>query len=163
MFVLSNNELITFIIKMQSTFRLSNEDFAYIYSKVPRFNVDLIIRNEEGGVVLVKRSIEPHIGSWHLPGGTLYKGETIYEASVRVAKAETGFDTKVVRQLGFMEFPEEKRGDLLVHTVTVVLELHITGGELRKDENAKEIGIFSSLPNPGILEHFNFLKEHKIL
>ena len=90
-------------IFMQSPFRLSNEDFAYIYSKVPRFNVDLIIRTEDGGVVLVKRSIEPHIGSWHLPGGTLYKGETISDAAVRVAKAETGFDTEVIEQLGCME------------------------------------------------------------
>lgn len=148
---------------MQSPFRLSNEDFAYIYSKVPRFNVDLIIRTEDGGVVLVKRSIEPHIGSWHLPGGTLYKGETISNAAVRVAKAETGFDTEVIKQLGCMEFPEEKRGDLLIHTITVAVELRVLGGELAHDENAKEIGIFKTLPSPGIKEHFAFLEEKKIL
>jgi colanic acid biosynthesis protein WcaH len=149
------------ILDMETPFRLSNEDFAYIYSKVPRFNVDLVVRTE-GGIVLIKRSIEPHIGCYHVPGGTLYKGETFNDAAVRVAKNETGFDVEVVRILGAMEFPAEKRGDLIIHTVSVVLEVKVIGGELRKDNNAKEIGIFTTLPEPGISEHYTFLREHKI-
>jgi colanic acid biosynthesis protein WcaH len=149
------------ILDMETPFRLSNEDFAYIYSKVPRFNVDLVVRTE-GGIVLIKRSIEPHIGYYHVPGGTLYKGETFNDAAVRVAKNETGFDVEMVRILGAMEFPAEKRGDLIIHTVSVVLEVKVIGGELRKDNNAKEIGIFTTLPEPGISEHYTFLREHKI-
>jgi ADP-ribose pyrophosphatase YjhB (NUDIX family) len=97
-----------------------------------------------------------------VPGGTLYKGETFNDAAVRVAKNETGFDVEMVRILGAMEFPAEKRGDLIIHTVSVVLEVKVIGGELRKDNNAKEIGIFTTLPEPGISEHYTFLREHKI-
>lgn len=148
---------------MESPLRLSNEDFAYIYSKVPRFNVDLIIRAEEGGVILVQRSIEPHIGSWHLPGGTLYKEETIETAVVRVAKYETGLDVEVVRHLGVMEFPAEKRGVLSVHTISVGVEVCIVSGVLRQDGDAKNIGVFTTFPSPMIPGHFDFLKVHGIL
>lgn len=143
--------------------RLSDEDFAYVYSKVPRLNVDLVVRVGDSGIVLVKRSIEPNIGSWHLPGGTVYKGETLAEASTRVTKNETGFDADVVRTLGSMEFPEEKRGDIVVHTVSIVVEVKVTGGELKHDSNAKEIAIVKQLPSQVITEHFLFLKENKIL
>ena len=152
-------------IFMETPLRLSDEDFAYIYSKVPRFNVDLIIRKNEG-IVLIKRSIEPHIGKYHMPGGTVYKGETFKVAATRVAKTETGFDVEVLGQLGAMEFPAEKRGDLIVHTVSIVIECKVVGGELKKDNNAKEIGIFTTLPGDtdgGIDEHYAFIIAHKIL
>jgi ADP-ribose pyrophosphatase YjhB (NUDIX family) len=144
---------------MQSPFQLSNEDFAYIYSRVPRFNVDLIIRTKTG-VVLVQRSIEPNLGAWHLPGGTLYKGEKIEEAALRIAMAETGLQVKFIKQLGCMEFPEEKRGELLVHTISIGVEVEAVSGELKQDTNACNIGIFTVLPSPGIKEHFVFLKEY---
>lgn len=147
---------------MESVFRLSNEEFATFYSKVPRFNIDLLVRTE-GGIVLIKRSIEPNVGCFHVPGGTLYKGETFNEAAVRIAKNETGYTVEVVGILGAMEFPAEKRGELLMHTVSVVLEVKAIGGELKKDNNAKEIGIFTELPDPGIAEHYAFLRDHQLL
>ncbi len=148
---------------MKTPHRLSDEDFAHIYSMVPRLNVDLIVRTADGGVVLIKRSIEPHIGAWHVPGGTVYKEERMYEAAVRVAKNETGFDVVVDKQLGFMEFPFEKRGDLMIHTISIVIEVKVVSGELKQDTNAKEINIFYKLPEEdGIPEHFTFLQENGV-
>ena len=148
---------------MESPLRLSNEDFAYIYSKVPRFNVDLVLHAQDGGIVLIQRSIEPHVGSWHLPGGTLYKGETIYAAAIRVAKSETGLNVEVLKQLSVMEFPIEKRGELIVHTISVGDEVRAQSGELRQDANAKKIEVFSTIPFPMIIEHGIFLKKNGIL
>ena len=148
---------------MELPLRLSNEDFAYIYSKVPRFNVDLVLHAQDGGVVLIQRSIEPHIGSWHVPGGTLYKDETIQAAAIRIAKSETGLDVEVLRSIGVMEFPFEKRGDLGVHTISVGVEVRALSGELKQDANAKKIEVFSTIPSPMIPEHALFLKENGIL
>lgn len=148
---------------MESSLRLSNEDFAYIYSKVPRFNVDLIVHAQEEGVVLIQRSIEPHVGSWHLPGGTVYKGETILVAAIRIAKAETGLDVEVIKYLGVMEFPNEKRGDLIIHTISIGVEVRAFSGKLRQDVNAKKIGVFNTIPVPMIPEHGQLLKEKEIL
>ena len=142
---------------------LSQEDFETIYSKVPRLNVDLVIHDLKEGIVLVRRSIEPSIGSWHLPGGTVYKTETVEDASKRVAKNETGFDVEVTRCLGYMEFPHEKRGSIEVHTISIAMEVKIIGGELKKDNNAQEIGIFTELPFPFLPGHDEFLISHKLL
>jgi hypothetical protein len=52
---------------------LSHQDFAFIYSKVPRLTVEVIVV-VDGGVVLVKRQEASWQGQWHIPGGTvLYK------------------------------------------------------------------------------------------
>lgn len=51
----------------------------------------------KAGLVLVKRSIEPHSGEWALPGGYLDVGETWQEGSMRELREETGIDLPVTR------------------------------------------------------------------
>lgn len=141
---------------MNSKF-LSDEDFFSIYSKVPRLNVDLVINSSEG-ILLALRTIEPHIGKWHLPGGTVYKEETIEEAALRIAKKETGLDCKFIKSLGYMEFPSEMRSGVAIHTISIVIELSVLGGEVRHDENAKELKYFREIPENVVAEHGEFLK-----
>ena len=83
--------------------RLPFEEYKQIYSRVPRFCVDLIIQTKDG-VILTKRDIEPYRGMWHLPGGTLLLRESINSAAKRIAKDEVGIKIKVEKQLGLMEF-----------------------------------------------------------
>ncbi len=49
-------------------FLLTKKEFEYIYHKVPRLCIDLIIVKEKK-ILLTKRSIEPFINFWHFPGG----------------------------------------------------------------------------------------------
>jgi ADP-ribose pyrophosphatase YjhB (NUDIX family) len=140
---------------------LSDEDFEHIYSKVPRLNIDLVIASSDSGFIMTKRAIEPYMGHWHLPGGTVYKGETAAEAALRIAKKETGLDTSFSKFLGFMEFPNEERGRITTHTVSLVLEVTVDGGEPFVDENASEIRYFKDMPNPVVPEHASFLKSWK--
>ena len=81
----------------------SNEEFNSIYSRVPRLNVDLLFRDGEN-FLLALRNIEPYYGFWHFPGGTIYKGETIFEAAIRIAKKETGLDVIPKKSVGSIEF-----------------------------------------------------------
>lgn len=140
---------------------LSNEDFRTIYGKVPRLNVDLIIRSEKG-ILLALRSIEPYKGQWHLPGGTVYKGETIEEASLRVCKKETGLTARFIQCLGYMEFPHEVRSGVIMHTVSVAIELSVVEGELRHDEHADELAYYKEIPENCVSEHREFLQNIKI-
>ena len=149
---------------MENKFWLSNEDFNYIYGKVPRFNIDLVIR-KDGGIVMVQRAIDPYIDCWHLPGGTVYKGETIKEATIRISKNETGLDVDFVKCIDFMEFLNENRNSINMHTISVVIDVMFVGGSLLHDKNAKEIKIVSHLSDvsPIITEHLSFLQKYKIL
>ena len=42
-------------------------------------------------------------------------------------------------------------------------EVKVIGGELKKDNNAQEIGIFTELPFPFLPGHDEFLISHKLL
>lgn len=147
---------------MENPFWLSDEDYSSIYTKVPRLNIDVIIHYEDEGIVMVKRAIEPWILHWHLPGGTVYKGELIEDATIRIAKAETGLDVEFIRSIDYMEFIKEERGDLEMHSISIVIEARYKNGELTKDKNAEDIKVIHSLSeiSPVIDQHTNLLKKH---
>lgn len=136
--------------------RLSEKDFREIYEKVPRLCVDIVIKNEDG-VLLSMRSIKPYNGMWHIPGGTVYKEEKLEEAAIRIAKKETGLDVDLGKYLGYIEYLNEKRFGGYGHSFSVMLEAVSIGGELKSDENSKELKYFKELPENLIKEQRDFL------
>ena len=68
---------------------LTDREFQYIYSKVPRLCVDVMVKSHKG-VILTLRDIEPYKNFWHIPGGTVHYRETIIGAVERIAKKELG-------------------------------------------------------------------------
>jgi len=140
---------------------LNKEEFLSIFFKVPRLCVDLVIQSDEG-ILLSQRSIEPFIGEWHLPGGTVYKDETIEQAAYRIAEKETGLKIKVKECLGYIEFIGEVRSNVQMHSVSIALKVVIVGGILQHDENAKDIKYFKDLPEKIIKQQYDFLKNHNL-
>ena len=82
--------------------RLPFEEFKSIYSKVPRLCVDLIVQ-KDNGIVLIKRAIEPSLGKWHFPGGTVLLGESLEDTIHRIAKEELNIKVSIEKLLGYME------------------------------------------------------------
>lgn len=50
----------------------------------------MILKNEAGEILLVKRAIDPRKGFWDVPGGFVDQGETFEECTIREAKEELG-------------------------------------------------------------------------
>ena len=111
---------------MENKYWLSKEEFVDIYKRVPRLTVDLVIKSADG-ILLSLRDIEPWKGFWHLPGGTVAKGEKITEAAERIAKGETGLDIKIIKELGYLEYLVEVREEGNLHSVSIVLEVEPIG------------------------------------
>ncbi len=61
------------------------------------------------GVALKERDEEPRKGQWGLPGGTVFKGETLADASKRIIGSDLGIEIDVLGEIGSMEFPDEQR------------------------------------------------------
>ena len=135
---------------------LPEKDFKYIYSKVPRLCVDLVIQNEYG-IVLSKRDIMPDKGKWHLPGGTVLNNESLKKAVERIAKGETGLKIKIVSYVGNIEFLRENPH---AHAVSLVYLVKPVSGNLKGSSQAEEIEFFHKLPVNTIKEHSAFLNEH---
>jgi ADP-ribose pyrophosphatase YjhB (NUDIX family) len=72
----------------------------------------------QGGLVMVRRAIEPGYGLWVVPGGFVDLGETLEEAVVRETREEAGLEVRVVRLLNAYSY----------HTSRVVVLAYVTEG-----------------------------------
>lgn len=110
---------------------LSDEEYDFIYSRVPRICVDLLVKNPTGHILLTQRTIEPYVGHWHFPGGRIKFRESIEDAVKRIGKSELGVDLsdeisngKVVI-VGHCEFPEEYQKGQPRHSISIVHEVQL--------------------------------------
>ena len=62
----------------------------------------------EGGVVLLRREIEPRAGFWVHPGGFVDRGETLEAAAKRETREEVGLDVEIQRLLGAYSFVDSE-------------------------------------------------------
>jgi len=136
---------------------LSYEEFRQIYSKVTRVNVELflIINNE---LVLTKRSIEPCIGQWHIPGGTIRFGETPEETLHRVALEELGVKISIEKQIGIICYPKLKSDGYFGWPLGIAYTARLVSGELRGSEQGEEVDTFKKLPTGTIEDQVDFVR-----
>lgn len=137
---------------------LTEEEFRSIYAKVPRLCVDLVIK-KDNRVLLTKRAIHPYKGLWHLPGGTVYFGETLEQTAKRVAKNELNLDVQIKSLLGYSEFPDEYKEDWHGWPFSLEFEVEIISGEIKNNEQADEFRFFDQIPVNTVESHKKFLCE----
>lgn len=137
---------------------LSKEMFDDIYSKVPRVCVEILIKTDKG-FVLSRRMIEPCVGMWHIPGGTVYFGESLCDAAHRVGLEELGVkinDLSVVGIVDYRYIYEGKQQSLGIIFLCELDGLQTFQGSYQ----AKEIDMFhiDNIPEDTISTHKKFLK-----
>ena len=76
---------------------LPDETFKSIIQHTPLISIDLIVRNEQGHVLLGKRVNAPAKGYWFVPGGRVRKNETLDDAFVRLVREELGIESGITR------------------------------------------------------------------
>lgn len=81
--------------------------YKQIVEVMPILCVDLVIVHE-GKYLLVKRKNQPAKGLWWVPGGRVWKGETIEKAAHRKAKEEIGVPVRIIASLGYYELLWDK-------------------------------------------------------
>jgi colanic acid biosynthesis protein WcaH len=72
--------------------QLGRAEFLEVVERAPLVSIDLIVRREDGGVLLGMRSNEPARGCWFVPGGRIHKNETIEAAFRRICADELGLE-----------------------------------------------------------------------
>lgn len=70
--------------------RLSPADFLAVITHTPLVSIDLVLRNSAGAILLGRRVNEPAKGKWFVPGGRIYKDETLEQAFARISQHELG-------------------------------------------------------------------------
>lgn len=103
----------------------------------PKVAVGTIIRSEAGGLVLVRRAIEPGYGKWVFPGGYVDRGESILDAAVREAREECGLDVELE---GLVNIYSSRGASLVV----IVYAAKAIGGSLAVDDEGLEAAEFTA-------------------
>jgi 8-oxo-dGTP diphosphatase len=75
-------------------------------SRAVVLGVAAVIWNQEGEILLIRRSKAPRAGQWSLPGGKVEFGETLLEAAKREVREETGLEVEI---LGLVDIAESIR------------------------------------------------------
>ena len=94
-----------------------------------------VVFSVNGGVLLVKRGIEPGYGKWVFPGGYVDRGESLEAAAIREVKEESGLDVRLTRLLGIYSAPGNP-------TVLITFVGEVTGGSLQIDDEGLEARSF---------------------
>lgn len=82
---------------------LDDEAFLKVIETMPLVSIDLIIRNEQGQVLLGKRVNRPAAGFWFVPGGRIWKNERVNDAFKRISRNEIGVDLAGGKLLGVFD------------------------------------------------------------
>jgi ADP-ribose pyrophosphatase YjhB (NUDIX family) len=95
----------------------------------------------DGGIVLLRRSIEPGLGKWVFPGGFVDRGESVAAAAMRETMEEVNLKVTLTDILDVYSFPKSP-------VVVVVYAAEVVGGELFACDECDEVSVFppESLP-----------------
>jgi ADP-ribose pyrophosphatase YjhB (NUDIX family) len=109
-------------------------------------SVAVVITDDQGRLLLTKRSVEPGKGLWCLPGGFMELGETPEDTIIRETREETGL--KVIPQ-GIIDACAKIggfHGDVLI----LGYRCEIAGGELQAGDDADAVAFFPLNELPAI-------------
>jgi ADP-ribose pyrophosphatase YjhB (NUDIX family) len=107
----------------------------------PRLRITSVIKDGEKYLLIKERIASMDNGLfWLSPGGGVEYMETLEKAVIREAKEETGLNVAIIKFLTFIEriVPEKK-----FHIINFIYLVNLTGGELKKEKNAVDIGWFT--------------------
>ena len=106
------------------------ETFKTVIESTPLVSIDIIVRNNEGKILLGKRTNRPAKGYWFVPGGRVLKDESFEHAFQRLIDVELGLaevssNFKGIYQHFYNDnFSEEK---FTTHYVVLAYEINFNG------------------------------------
>jgi ADP-ribose pyrophosphatase YjhB (NUDIX family) len=107
----------------------------FVFYLDPKVAVGTIIQTTGGGIVLVRRAIDPGYGLWVFPGGYVDRGEPVQAAAIREAREESGLDVRIDRLINVYSYPGNAPV-IIVYAATAI------GGDLCTDEECLEARVF---------------------
>lgn len=134
---------------------IPQKEFDYIYSRVTRLCVDMVIKSGNK-ILLTKRKINPYNNLWHFPGGTVSFKEPLEDAIRRIAKSELNVDIEKMKMIGMMELLNDEE----IHPVSIVFLVDVLPGQIKLDFQASEYAYFDKVPFDSIKEHKEFVRSN---
>jgi ADP-ribose pyrophosphatase YjhB (NUDIX family) len=132
--------LVPRVVKASEPERLTCAACDFIHFADPKVASGCIVELD-GGIVLLRRSIEPGFGKWVFPGGYVDRGERVEDAARRETREEACLDVRITSLVNVYSYTNRP-------VVVVVYAAEHTGGVLRADDESSEAGIFAPAEIP---------------
>jgi ADP-ribose pyrophosphatase YjhB (NUDIX family) len=129
------------LLKATEPERLVCARCTFVFYLDPKIAVGTIIRTARGGLVLVRRAIDPGYGKWVFPGGYVDRGETLTAAAIREAREECGLDIRLDGLVNIYSYTG-RAPIIVVYASTAI------GGSLCVDDECLETAEFDSASIP---------------
>lgn len=86
--------------------------------------------------------------------------ETVEQAVQNVAHEELGIKVKIMKPLGYIEYPSELRERGYGRSIGLAMLCDVVSGTLAVNDEASQVQVFKTLPENTIKEQTDFLKQH---
>ena len=120
--------------EIESKIRPTCLDCGYVLFQDPRLATAVLVTVGRK-LVMVKRGVEPFVGSWAFPSGYVDRCESVEEAAVREVKEETGLKVRIIDFVGLYS----NTGDPVV---LAVYSAKVADGILQAGGDALEVALF---------------------
>jgi 8-oxo-dGTP diphosphatase len=127
-------------VKPKDPERLVCQTCSFIFYQDPKVVAGTIF-TLNGGIVLLKRGVEPSLGKWVFPGGYVDRGESVQEAAIRETKEESNLHVKLGSLLNVYSYPRSPN-------VIVVYTAHVLEGTLAAADESIDAAIFQPAEIP---------------
>jgi ADP-ribose pyrophosphatase YjhB (NUDIX family) len=128
------------VVKATEPRRLVCLNCSFIFYQDPKVVAGTIF-TLDGGIVLLKRGVEPAMEKWVFPGGYVDRGESVQDAAVRETREESQMDVKLGPLLNVYSYPRSPN-------VIVVYTADVVGGALAAGDGSVEAGVFARTEIP---------------
>jgi 8-oxo-dGTP diphosphatase len=98
----------------------------------------VLVADDEGKVLLVRRRMQPGQGMWTFPAGFVDFDEDPAEAAVRECREETGLKVRITGLLDVIAGREHARGADIV----IVYRARLLGGQPMADDDVDQVAFF---------------------
>jgi len=114
------------------------EIFRCIVKYAPLVSIDIIVENQEGKFLLGLRKNRPAKGYWFVPGGRVFKGETLAEAFKNITEKELDIELDICNAefLGVFEhfYNDSFFGDdIETHYIVNAFKVKVDNTDLKPD------------------------------
>jgi ADP-ribose pyrophosphatase YjhB (NUDIX family) len=111
----------------------------HIHFTDPKVGVGVLIHEDGGRVLLVRRGVPPERGKWSIPAGFLDQGENPQATAAREVREETGLEVTIERVLDVYHNPPGQGGA----SIFILYEGRRVGGRLQAGDDADEAAFFA--------------------